>query len=79
MWDITQCSPLKISQTFRMNMSPPSSAEVACVRGGFLHGLIFDPEDGGDVTSKRRLTFSELHGLISQMIVLPRAEQALLV
>jgi hypothetical protein len=24
-WDITQCGPLKVNQTFRRNMSPPSS------------------------------------------------------
>jgi hypothetical protein len=37
---------------------------------GFLLGIFFDPEDGGDVPPKRRLTFNGLHGVISQKIVL---------
>jgi hypothetical protein len=36
----------------------------------FLLGLFFDPEDGGDMFPKRRLTFNGLHGVISQKIVL---------
>jgi hypothetical protein len=37
---------------------------------GFLLGLFFDPEDGGDVTPKRRLTLNGLHDVIPQKIVL---------
>jgi hypothetical protein len=33
---------------------------------------LFDPEDGGDVPPKRRLTFNGLHGVIYQKIVLFR-------
>jgi hypothetical protein len=33
-WNITPCSPLKINRRFV---------------GGFLLGLFFDPEDGGDI------------------------------
>jgi hypothetical protein len=40
---------------------PPASA-------GFLLGLLFDHEDGGDVPPKRRLTFAGPHGVISQKI-----------
>jgi hypothetical protein len=32
--------------------------------------LFFDPEDGGDVPPKRRLTLNGLHGVISRKIVL---------
>jgi hypothetical protein len=39
-----------------------------CFYGGMLLGL-FDPDDGGDVTPKRRW-LSTLHGVISQKIVL---------
>jgi hypothetical protein len=35
-----------------------------------LLGLFFDPEDGGDVPPKRRLTFNRLHDVISQNITL---------
>jgi hypothetical protein len=38
------------------------------VTHGFLHRL-FDPEDGGDVSAKRRLTFNGLHDVKSQEIV----------
>jgi hypothetical protein len=31
-----------------------------------LLGLFFDLEDGGDISPKRRLTFNELHSVMSQ-------------
>jgi hypothetical protein len=33
---------------------------------GFLLGSFLNPEDGGDVPPKCRLTFNGLHGIISQ-------------
>jgi hypothetical protein len=39
-------------------------------QAGFLLGLFLNPEDGGDVPPKRRLTFNRLNGVISQKIVL---------
>jgi hypothetical protein len=33
---------------------------------GFLHGFIFDPEDGGDIFLLRELIFIRLHGIMSQ-------------
>jgi hypothetical protein len=32
---------------------------------------LFDTEDGGDTSTKRRLIFNGLHGLISQKVVTP--------
>jgi hypothetical protein len=40
-WDITPCSPLKVNRRFVLL--------VACFHAGFLLGLFFDPEDGGDM------------------------------
>jgi hypothetical protein len=55
--DITPCSPLK-SQLTRL---------ATCFHAGIFFGLL-DPEDGGDVTPKRRLPFNGLHGVISQKV-----------
>jgi hypothetical protein len=33
----------------------------------FMLGLVFDNEDGGDVSPKRRLTFTGIHDAISQL------------
>jgi hypothetical protein len=41
-----------------------------CFHSGMLLGLIFDPEDGGDISPKRWSTFNELHGVIFQKIEL---------
>jgi hypothetical protein len=41
---------------------------ATCFHDGFLIGLFFDPEDGGDVLPKCQLTFNGLHGVISQKI-----------
>jgi hypothetical protein len=38
------------------------------VRAGGKLALFFDPEEGGDIPPKRRLTFSGLHGVISKKI-----------
>jgi hypothetical protein len=37
---------------------------------GILLGLFFDPEDEAICSSKRRLTFNELHSIIAQKTVL---------
>jgi hypothetical protein len=60
-WDITLCSPLKVNRrfggTYRLhlqgrNISWARNQEAllaTCFHVGFLLGLFFDPEDGGDV------------------------------
>jgi hypothetical protein len=35
-WDVTPCNPLKFSACY-------------VLRAVFLHGLFFEPEDGGDI------------------------------
>jgi hypothetical protein len=41
-------------------------ADCCLFHAGFLLGLTFDPEDGGDVSSICPLTFTGPHGVISQ-------------
>jgi hypothetical protein len=42
---------------------------LATFHAGFLLGLFFNPEDGGDMNPpKRRLTLDGLHGVIFQKI-----------
>jgi hypothetical protein len=58
-WDIMPCSPLKVDQRFRgtyhlhfqgRRISQANRAPLAtCFHAGFLLGLFFDPEDGGDM------------------------------
>jgi hypothetical protein len=43
---------------------------AASIHAAFLLGLFSDPDDGGDVSPKRRLIFNGLHGVISQKIEL---------
>jgi hypothetical protein len=73
-WSV-DCQP-----RFRRIISPPSSGskklvelETSSLPAFTLvscSAYFFDPEDGSDVPPKRRLTLSELHGVISQKMVL---------
>jgi hypothetical protein len=72
-WDIMSCSLLKVNRRFRRT-SPPSSGWkkaplAASFHVGFMLDLFFDPEDGGDVPPKRRLSFNGLHSVIFKKIV----------
>jgi hypothetical protein len=73
--DITAYSPLNVNRRFGkifcLHRGERREAEFAtCFHAGFLLGLFFDPEDGSDVPPKRRLTFSGVHGVISEKIIL---------
>jgi hypothetical protein len=51
-WDMTPCSPLSCTPTFRRNVSPPSSGSKNSSANHrvsrWLAELFFDPEDGRD-------------------------------
>jgi hypothetical protein len=49
----------------------PPAVLATCFHAGFLSGLFFHPEDGGDIfPTKRRLTFNGPQSFISQKIEL---------
>jgi hypothetical protein len=75
--DITPCSPLKFNRcfggTYRLHLQCRRICRTRYQRDSRWQaelGLFFDPEDGGDVPTKRQLTFNGLHSSISQKILL---------
>jgi hypothetical protein len=57
------------SSTLRYNHHEASMSWFL-IHGGLLLDLRFNPEDGGDTHPKYWLTFSGLHGVISEAIEL---------
>jgi hypothetical protein len=62
LWDIMPCSPLKAKQETSVEQVASKTLPT-----GFLLGLFFTPQDGGDMFLCQ-LTFSGLHGIIFQKI-----------
>jgi hypothetical protein len=65
--DITPCSPLKVNRrfggTYRLHIQ---GMLAACFHAGFLLGLFFNFENGGDIFFRNfQLIFNGLHGVIS--------------
>jgi hypothetical protein len=49
-WDVTPCSPLKVSRRFGGTYHLHLQGQLAiCFHAGFFVGLFFGPEDGGNM------------------------------
>jgi hypothetical protein len=48
-WDITPCNPLKVNRRFGGTCRLLPGSACYLLHAGFLLGLFFDPEDGGDM------------------------------
>jgi hypothetical protein len=59
-WDITQCIPLRVNPSFagtyrfhlqgrKNELSRKPALNYVAIKAGFLFGLFFYPEDGGDM------------------------------
>jgi hypothetical protein len=78
-WNIMRCSLLKVNRrfggTYRLHLQGRKISWARNQRATYFHAdflllLFFNPEYADDISSKRRLTFRRLHGIISQKIVL---------
>jgi hypothetical protein len=69
-WDITLCIPIKTDVSEKNITSIFRCFGCRLLRASFMLGLLFGPEDRAVVPPKRRLTYTGLHGFISQKIEL---------
>jgi hypothetical protein len=78
-WYVTSRSPLKVNGRFGgtyllhlqgRNINRASRTLLATFfHTGFLFGLFFEPDDGGDMFLRKFGWLNRLHGVISQKIV----------
>jgi hypothetical protein len=48
-WDITPCSLLKLTDVTDEHITSTRGMLATCFHTGFLHGLFFNSEDGGNI------------------------------
>jgi hypothetical protein len=67
-WNITPSSPLKVKRD--VSEEHIEASLITRFHSGFLFGLYFDPEDGGNMFLRNMLNFNGLHDILSQKMPL---------
>jgi hypothetical protein len=69
--DTTPCRPVKVNLRFRGIYCLHLQGSACCLlHAGFILLLVFEPEDGGDVSPKHQISMTGLQGAISKKIEL---------